>query len=445
MYKFKNKELILSSISISQEIRRDNSLLTNKDITIFNSSIIPIKGSTNFLIASRGWYGNVRSWDGINFIVLTIFNRNYKKIKQNIIDVDLTLLEEHNLKFKEFKNRIVVHQKQALDGPEDPRLFYYKDDIFILVNEIDDDRRRLMYLAVIDVDTLNYKIPKTLVCESQSTNFEKNWGPFTYKNKLHMLYDINPLKILEVDGQYNCKMVTNKSDKKISEMVKSFGDLHFHMRNSSNLIKFGKEYLGIGHAVLDYKQATDINKFLIPALADSDYSGTDKDYFNRFFKYYLGFFYTLDMNKQEITKISPFFQLPSKESKQELIFFPTSFYEDKDNFLNISYSLGDNRSYVCKLHREVVKASLYNKENIDLHMNFNVNPNYYLELLRTLRIMNNLPHALKDYNIFVGTKNRKNMKKSVMKQSKYMSKSNGSKSKSKSSKSKSNGSKSRRR
>ena len=446
MYKFKNKELILSSISISQEIRRDNSLLTNKDITIFNSSLIPIKGTTNFLIASRGWYGNIRSWDGINFIVLTVFNRNYKKVKQNIIDVDLTLLEEHNLKFKEFKNRIVVHQKQASDGPEDPRLFYYKDDIFILVNELDDDNRRLMYLAVIDVDTLNYKIPKTLVCESQSTNFEKNWGPFTYKNKLHMLYDINPLKILEVDGQYNCKMVINKSDKKISDMVKSFGDLHFHMRNSSNLIKFGKEYLGIGHAVLDYKQATDINKFLIPALADSDYSGTDKDYFNRFFKYYLGFFYTLDMNKQEITKISPFFQLPSKESKQELIFFPTSFYEDKDNFLNISYSLGDNRSYVCKLHREVVKASLYNKENIDVHMNFNVNPNYYLELLRTLRIMNNLPHSLKDYNIFVGTKNRKNMKKSVMKQSKYMSKSGSkSKSKSKSSKSKSKGSKSRRR
>ena len=286
MYKFKNKELILSSISISQEIRRDNSLLTNKDITIFNSSLIPIKGSTNFLIASRGWYGNVRSWDGINFIILTIFNKNYKKVKQNIIDVDLTLLEEHNLKFKEFKNRIVVHQKQTLDGPEDPRLFNYKDDIFILVNEIDDNKKRLMYLAVIDVDTLNYKIPKTLVCESQSTNFEKNWGPFTYKNKLHMLYDINPLKILEVDGPYNCKMVTNKSDKKISEMVKSFGDLHFHMRNSSNLINFGKEYLGIGHAVLDYKQATDINKFLIPALADSDYSGTDKDYFNRFFIFF---------------------------------------------------------------------------------------------------------------------------------------------------------------
>ena len=30
------------------------------------------------------------------------------------------------------------------------------------------------------------------------------------------------------------------------------------------------------------------------------------------------------MEKQEITKISPFFQFPNKESKQELIFFPTS-------------------------------------------------------------------------------------------------------------------------
>ena len=164
MYKFKNKELILSSISLSQEIRKDNPLLKNKDITIFNSSLIQVKNTTNYLIASRGWYGNVRSWDGINFVVLSLFNKNYKKIKQNIIDIDLNLLENNDLQFKEFKNRIVVHQKQALEGPEDPRLFYYKNDVFILVNEIDgpdkDPRKRLMYLAVIDVDTLDYKFLK---------------------------------------------------------------------------------------------------------------------------------------------------------------------------------------------------------------------------------------------------------------------------------------------
>ena len=76
-----------------------------------------------------------------------------------------------------------------------------------------------------------------------------------------MLYDINPLKIMEVDGQYNCKMIVNKKDKLLSKMVESFGDLHFHMRNSTNLLKFGNQYLGLGHAVLDYKNATDINKF----------------------------------------------------------------------------------------------------------------------------------------------------------------------------------------
>ena len=110
------------------------------------------------------------------------------------------------------------------------------------------------------------------------------------------------------------------------------------------------------------------------------------------------------MDKKEITKLSPFFQLPSQESKQELIFFPTTMYEDNKKFLNISYSLGDNRSYVCKIHSEVVKASLYNKENIDMHMNYNINSNYYLELLRTLRVINNFPHSPKDYNVFVDTK-----------------------------------------
>ena len=439
MYKFKNNDLIMKSISLSHEIKKGNSLLTNKDITIFNSSVLPVRGTTNFIIASRGWYGNVRSWDGINFIVLSLFNKNYKKIAQNVIDVDLTLLKERNLEFKAFKNRVIEHQKKVLEGPEDPRLFYYKNDIFILVNEIDeigkDPRKRLMYLSMIDVDTLNYKMPKVLVCESLSSNFEKNWGPFTYKDKLHMLYDINPLKIMEVDPQYKCKMIVNKTDPIITKIEKSFGDLHFHMRNSTNLIKFGNNYLGLGHAVLDYKNSADINKFLIPSLNNSDYSSTDKDYFKRFFKLYLGFFFCLDMKKKEITKLSPFFQLPSQESKQELIFFPTTIYEDKDKFINISYSLGDNRSYVCKLHSEVVKTSLYDKHNIDMHMNFNINTNYYLELLRTLRIINN--YSPTNYNVFVGKTTKKTMKKVNMKVDGSKSKSKSKSKKSKKSKGKS--------
>ena len=177
MYKFKNDDLKLTCINLTGEIKKSNKLLKSKEITVFNSSVLPIKNSKNFLVASRGWYGNIRTWDGLNFIILSIFDENYKKIKQNIIDIDLEILKEKNLKFKEFKQRIIEHQKTVLEGPEDPRLFYYNGDNHILVNEIDEPdknpRRRLMYLATIDIKTLDYKTPKQTVCKQLSTNFEK--------------------------------------------------------------------------------------------------------------------------------------------------------------------------------------------------------------------------------------------------------------------------------
>ena len=65
------------------------------------------------------------------------------------------------------------------------------------------------------------------------------------------------------------------------------------------------------------------------------YSKEDKEYFKHFFKLYTGFFYVLDMSKKDIVSLSPFFQLPNFESKQELIFFPCSIFIDKKDFVNI--------------------------------------------------------------------------------------------------------------
>ena len=70
MYKFKNDDLKLTCINLTGEIKKNNELLKSKEITVFNSSVLPIKNSKNFLIASRGWYGNIRTWDGLNFIIL---------------------------------------------------------------------------------------------------------------------------------------------------------------------------------------------------------------------------------------------------------------------------------------------------------------------------------------------------------------------------------------
>ena len=40
MYGFRNNELVMKCIDLTNEIKKDNKLLTNKDITIFNSSCL---------------------------------------------------------------------------------------------------------------------------------------------------------------------------------------------------------------------------------------------------------------------------------------------------------------------------------------------------------------------------------------------------------------------
>ena len=393
-------KLRLTCINLSEEISKGDSFLCNKDVTIFNSSIIEIEGSDKLLIASRGWYGNVRSWSGINFVVLSLFTRNLKKIRQNILDIDPKALKNKKMKFKDLKDKVVPHGETLSVGPEDPRLFYHKGEIYILINELNDKKQRHMFVSKIDMNNLTYG-EKVEICKSLSTDFEKNWGPFIHKSKLHMIYDINPLKIFEFDDNFKCKLVCNVNDKILKKFNESYPDLHFHIRNSTNLINVGKnQFLGMGHGVLDYKGSTEINKYLIPAFDKSQYSKEDKDYFKRFFKLYTGFFYKLDMNKKEIVEISPFFQLPNYESKQELIFFPTSIYLDKEKFVNISYNVGDNRSYYLRLHLDVVNISLYKKENIDFQVNHNINSNYYLELVRSIRKVLGYPVERKEYYRF---------------------------------------------
>jgi hypothetical protein len=394
------EKLRLTCINLSEEISRGDDFLCNKDVTIFNSSIIQLKNSSNLLIASRGWYGDVRSWSGINFVIISLFNKELKKIKQNILDIDPKAVENKKLKFKELKDKVISHEESLTVGPEDPRLFYHGKDVYILINELNKKKQRHMFVSKVDIDNLTYG-EKIEICKSLSTDFEKNWGPFIYKDKLHMIYDINPLKIFEFDDDFNCKLKMSVKDVLLNKLNKSYPDLQFHIRNSTNLIDIGNDkFLGMGHGVLDYKGNTEINKYLLPSFDSSKYSKEDKEYFKKFFKLYTGFFYKLDMSKNEITEISPFFQLPNYESKNELIFFPTSIYLDERKFVNISYNVGDNRSYYLKLHLDVINISLYEKENIDFQMNHNINQNYYIELVRNIRKILGYPLEKRDYYRF---------------------------------------------
>ena len=422
-YKFTEEKLKLVCLNLSDEIIKGDKFLNNEEVTVFNSSIIEIKNSSDLLIASRGWFGNIRSWDCVNFIILSLFSKDLKKKKQNILNIDIKTAKKK--KFKEFKDseKIVSHSDKLLKGPEDPRLFYYKDDIYILINDLTLENKRHMFVSKIDLKKLNYKLP-TELCKNLSSNFEKNWGTFIHQNKLHIIYDINPLKVFELDDSFNCSLKININDDLLHNLSNSFPDLHFHIRNSTNLIPLSKnKYLGLGHGVLDYKNNTDINKYFISLIDKSKYTEKDKSYFKKFFKIYTGFFYKLDMEKKEITYISPFFQLPNHESKQELIFFPTSISLDDNNYINISYNVGDNRSYFTKLHLDIVKLSLYKKENIEFLVNHNININYYLELIRNIRKLLGFSIAKRDYYKF-GNVNEifASMRKKITKNKKHKTK-----------------------
>ena len=402
-YEFDEKQLKLVSINFSDEIVGDDEFLKNDDVTILNSSILQLKGSDDLLIASRGWYGNIRSWDGTNFIVMSLFDKEFNKKKQKILNIDLKSLKDKKKKFKEFKEdqkKIITHGEKQIKGSEDPRLFYLNDDIYILFNGLNSEDKRHMFVGKVNLNKLEYSKPIEL-CESLSTRFEKNWGPFIYQKKLHMIYDINPVTIFELEDNFKCKLKFRNKNEILETFTSRFPDLKFHIRNSTNLIALnGNEYLGLGHGVLEYKKHTDINKYLTPLIGKSNYSDSDKAYFERFWKLYTGFFYKLDMKKQEIIQMSPFFQLPNYESKQELIFFPTSISLDSDNYINISYNVGDTRSYFMKLYLDIINVSLYDTENIDFLVNLNINVNYYTELVRNIRKMMGFSTKKKDYYIF---------------------------------------------
>ena len=192
-----------------------------------------------------------------------------------------------------------------------------------------------MFISKVDLKNLTYG-DKIEICKDLSTDFEKNWGPFTHKNKLYMIYDINPLKIFELDDNFNCKLVCNLNDNILKKFSESYPQLDFHIRNSTNLIPIGNnQYLGLGHGVLDYKNNTDINKYLTPSIDKSKYSQNDKDYFKRFHKLYTGFFYKLDTNnKRKLQKYHHSFNYLITVPNKQLIFFPTSIYLDDKKICN---------------------------------------------------------------------------------------------------------------
>ena len=51
----------------------------------------------------------------INFVILSLFTKDMKKIKQNILDIDPNLLKNKDIKFKEFQNKEGIETRHVLN------------------------------------------------------------------------------------------------------------------------------------------------------------------------------------------------------------------------------------------------------------------------------------------------------------------------------------------
>ena len=134
-------------------------------------------------------------------------------------------------------------------GPEDPRAILIDGELIILFNLQfrNNDRRMVLF---------NYMTKKLSVMKAPGlvfTRAEKNWMPFVYKNKLHVIYLMDPLIILEckldgecicLEGSGGCKQNTNR---------------HILARGGSPLTPLGNSglYIGLLHATFGNNRVGD--------------------------------------------------------------------------------------------------------------------------------------------------------------------------------------------
>ncbi len=95
---------------------------------------------------------------------------------------------------------------KVLSQAEDPRLFTYKERVFLIYNDNREKSdpspsdRRDMYIAEVFYDKGNYVLsaPRKLIHEEKYEKqlWQKNWLPFEYNDKILLTYSITPHEIL---------------------------------------------------------------------------------------------------------------------------------------------------------------------------------------------------------------------------------------------------------
>lgn len=171
-----------------------------------------------------------------------MYNERDKKVKKNGWKKfgSLNIRKNGTGEFisKNFK-KFGINIKQKHGGIEDPRYFVWRKQAFVIMNGLDNNKRRNMYL---------YNLNKKHFCKLYISNYnisklktQKNWIPYIYHNKLYIIYSFKQLCVLKlVNSQTGECYCVKGNPLKFNNNFDFFG--------STPLIKWNNNvYVGFAH------------------------------------------------------------------------------------------------------------------------------------------------------------------------------------------------------
>jgi len=300
-----------------------------------------------------------------------------------------------------------ISSRGKIPGPEDPRIFTFNNDKYLLYNNFYQDNQtgkkiRHMYIRKINNSSTepSYRPENNdiEICVSPdiSKDFEKNWGPFQIEDDLYFLYSIVPLKIIKYNNN-TCSNEYNHNNSKFQFLEKLYSKLNLHIRNSSPLCKFITEdnknyYLGVGHSVLDFNgnetEKKSILKYFMRNLDYNQFSVEDTKYFTENYgKIYYTFFYILEYENLEIEgnvnknfniiSITPMFQF--EDEYDHTIEFACDLSIVDNDIVYIGYGINDDKAYLQKMYLKDILNLMIKLEDIN-HKNYDINSNFLPKL-----------------------------------------------------------------
>jgi len=130
---------------------------------------------------------------------------------------------------------------------EDPRLFEFNSEIYVIFNCISPYQNQNRCLAI---SSFNHWNPRFLRIENFTLNkLEKNWSPFEKNNQLYLIYNYDPLIILYYDFNEEgiCDVVFTQNNVKLPMDTSKM-----YLRGGSNFVNFNNNYyIGLCHCTFN--------------------------------------------------------------------------------------------------------------------------------------------------------------------------------------------------